>query len=268
MVKTELPPYVGTHDRFWRYNKLQKTIIIDGVEKYNDIEYCMNQGLNEDDRRLMKVIPNNRTIGQRIMDEADINVDEHGPQVIFLEVLNAMTPVHAKAVQTLATCIREHAPSLYEKRPMYLEFGLGEDEGLGGNNPTHMAPLLSIFLPEVKEEMMRTVQFAYDEANWEELTIEDELRFSRWNPSRTMIHPEPKNLGFRASEYLTYSEFPSLGDHFDGDATAYTLNYAFSAPEDYDGGFLYIYDGTRKKTYLKPLKYSVSLDSHAQLFSN
>ena len=256
IVVADLPHYVGSHDRFWSHNKIQKTIIIDGIEKYHDIESCINHGLTEEDRQLMSVIPHNRTIGQRIVDSADVDGGDE-PLVIFLEVLNAMTPIHVKAVQTLAACIREHVPTMHEKRPMYLEFGLDEDVGLGGNNPTHLAPLLSMFLPEVKEDMMRTMQLAYNAANWkEQLTDIDESTFSKLDSSRARIHPEPKDLGFRASEHLTYSGFPSLGDHHDGEATAYTLNFAFAAPEDYGGGFLYLYDGLRKKTSVKPSKYS------------
>ena len=256
-VIAELPFYVGPVDRFWRHNKDHKTIKIDGVEQYHHIEACIDSGLTMEDRQLISTIPQNRTIGNRIIDGGDNrNRENEDSTVIFVEVLNAITPVHAKAVQVLAACIREHAPSLFEKRPMYLEFGLDEDESLGGNSPTHMAPLLSIFFPEIKEDMMRTVKFAYDEANWVEWTIEDELKFSRWGPTRAMIHPEPNNLGFRASEHLTYSDFPSLGDHVDGEATAYTLNFALSDPEDYEGGFLYLYDSVKKKTSLKPSKYS------------
>ena len=262
-VFADLPAYVGSHDRFWRQNQIEKSIIIDGVDRYHSIESCIDEHLNEGDRNLMSLVPNNRTIGRTIVDRTDyqpgLGPIANQSQVIFLEVLNAITPIHAKAVQTLAACVRNHAPSLYENRPMYLEFGLDEDDvqsSLGGNNPTHIAALLNIFLPEVKKDMMRTIQLAYDEANWEKLTSEDELVHSKFGGARVNIHPEPKDLGFRASEHLTYSGHKSLGDHVDGAATAYTLNFAFSAPEDYEGGFLYLYDSSQKKHFLKPPKYT------------
>ena len=51
---------------------------------------------------------------------------------------------------------------------------------------------------------------------------------------RVMVNPETKELGFWAAEYLTCSNFPKLTDYTDGPMTAYAVNYAFLAPEEYD----------------------------------
>ena len=251
-AEAKRPDYVGPRDRFWRHHQTNKSIIIDGVEKYNIIQSCIQEGLSDNDIELMKLIPGDRSIGRKIIDDPE-NLFGN---IVLVEIKNAMTPIHMKAVQTLAKCIREHVPSMYENRPMYLEFGLEKDPGLGGNNPTHLAPLLHIFLPEVVEDMFRVIQLAYDTAGWSQLTIRDELRNDNDGPDRINSHPKPSDLGFRASEHLTYTDFPSLADHTDGSATAYTLNYAFSEPEEYEGGYLYVQDMAGHKTYLKANKYS------------
>jgi hypothetical protein len=204
----------------------------------------------------MSIIPKNRTVGQTISE----TLENHHGGIFFVEVENAITPVHAKAVQALASCVRKYIPSMYESRPMYIEFGLDEDPGMGGNNPTYLAPLVAIFLPEVKEDMMRTIQFAYDAAGWNELlTKPDKAAFSDVGEVRTRIHPEPKDLGFQASALLTYTDFRSLDTHHDGEETAYTCNFALSHPEDYEGGYLYVIDGADKRTQLKTSKYSASV---------
>jgi hypothetical protein len=252
----DLPDYVGPHDRFWRHNKLEKTLIVNGVEHYENIGTCIHDSLTEEDHQLMYVIPDDRAVGQTISE----TLENHHGGVFFVEVVNAITPVHAKAVQALASCVRKYIPSMHESRPMYKEFGLDEDPGLGGNNPTHLAPLVGIFLPEVKEALMRTIQFAYDAAGWNELlTKPDQAAFSDVGKVRAMIHPEPKDLGFRASEHLTYTNFPSLDRHNDGMHTAYTCNFALSHPEDYEGGYLYVIDKAEKSTQMKPSKYSASV---------
>jgi hypothetical protein len=252
----ELPDYVGPHDRFWRHNKLEKTLIVNGVEHYENIGTCIHDSLTEEDHQLMSIIPDDRAVGQTISE----TLENHHGGVFFVQVENAITPVHAKAVQALASCVRKHIPSMHESRPVYKEFGLDEDPGLGGNNPTHLAPLVGMFLPEVKEDVMRTIQLAYDAAGWNEiLTKPDKAAFSDMGEVRARIRPEPKDLGFRVSELLTYTNFPSLDAHHDGSETAYTCNFALSHPEDYGGGYLYAVDEADKRTQLKPSKYSASV---------
>ena len=252
----QLPDYVGPHDSFWRHHKLERTLIVNGVEHYENIDTCIHDSLTEEDRRLMSIIPHNRTIGQTISE----TLENHHGCIFFVEVVNAMMPVHVKAVQALASCVRKYIPSMHESRPMYKEFGLDEDPGIGGNNPTHLAPLVGIFLPEVKEDIMRTIQLAYEVAGWNELlTKPDTAAFSDVGQDRALIHPPPKDLGFRASEHLTYTNFPLLASHRDGADTAYTCNFVLSHPEDYEGGYLYVLDEAEKRTQLKPSKYSASV---------
>jgi len=180
-----------------------------------------------------------------------IDSDGIGP-VVLVEIKNGLTPVHVRSVQALASCIRKHLPHLSEKRPMYQEFQLDKDPGLGGNNPTHLAPFISIFLPEVVAEMYRTLEMAFESAGWGALVARDELMAVEWGIS----HPRPVDAGMRASEHLTYSEFPLLAMHHDGANTAYTMNFAFSDAEDYTGGVFTITDAQEEEHSIKPDRYS------------
>ncbi len=259
----ELPSYVGPQDRFWRHHVSSQSLVLNGVDYYDTIQSCLfDDKLTTEDVEALNIIPSNRTIGTTIQEASTSRQPQHvkfAGQTIFVEVKNAMTPMHAKAIQSLAECIRTYIPSLHEHRAMYKEFELDEDPGIGGNNPTHLAPLVGIFLPQVRKDMMRVLSMAHSYANWTELFEDDYKEFNPDTKSRTRIHPNPENLGFRASEHLTYTNFPKLAEHHDGGDTAYTLNYALSGPDDYDGGYLYILDKQRTQTKLKPDKYSASV---------
>jgi hypothetical protein len=188
--------------------------------------------------------------------------------VCLVVVQNALSPHHVRRVQSLARCVRQYIPKLYESRAMYQEMNLDEDPGLGGNCPTHLAPLVSIFLPDVVTEMYRTLQFAFQAAGWAAL-VEQDSNDEELTAAERMQPPDL--VGMRASEHLTYKDFPSLDEHDDG-STLYTMNFAFSGADDYQGGEFYIItdpgdddqvadaeedeeDDARKFSYFKPNKY-------------
>jgi hypothetical protein len=107
--------------------------------------------------------------------------------------------------------------------------------------------------------MQRTLEVAYEAAGWQALVDRDEQKNRR--REERIVHPN--SVGIRASEHLTYSDFPSLSEHTDG-STAYTMNFAFSGADDYDGGEFFIVARRNKKAingqnvykeYLKPNKY-------------
>lgn len=247
---------VGSRDRFWRHHVTEESLVHgdDGVNHYGNIQQCLRDKLTPQERDALKKERAARGIGTKIAAADD------GDSTVLVVVKNAMLPVHAKAVQSLAACARQFLPSLYESRAMYKEFDLDEDPGLGGNCPTHLAPLVSVFLPEVADEMQRTLEVAYEGAGWSSIVAQER----KLGLSRTDTLPEPKDVGFRASEHLTYTDFPLLAPHHDGSATAYTVNFAFSGPDDYDGGEFYINTGDMSeegeddekiRRYLKPEKY-------------
>jgi hypothetical protein len=268
------PNYVGPRDRFWRHHKEQETLIVDGVEHYHTLWNCL-YGANEEgalslaEQEELKTVLDaqvkpNREVGQRIVDMQE----ERWGNVILVEVQHAMAPLQVKAVQRLAHCVRTHLPQFFEVRAMYKEFNLEEDEGLGGNTPTHLMPFLGIYLPTIVDTILSTVRFAYDHAGWQAITIRDKVmgnlpvdpdtvpseKVGRMRSSAAI--PMPEQIGFRASEHLTYDDFPLLDAHFDGMDTAFTVNFAFAGPDDYQGGYLYVVDSDGDKTFFKPQKYS------------
>jgi len=271
------PAYLGPRDRFWRHNRDQKTLVWKGVELYDTVYNCIFDqsqdaaALSEEERLQLDALakdpqePNspNRSIGKRIVDDKENRFGN----IILVEVLHAMEPLQVKAVQRLAHCVRTHIPEYFEVRAMYKEFNLEEDPGLGGNTPTHLMPFLGIYLPSVADTVLQTIRFAYNAAGWQGITIRDKLLGKMSDDPdapvtreqgvlRASAMPEPEQLGFRASEHLSYDDFPLLDAHHDGTDTAYTVNFAFSGPDDYDGGFLYVIDKVGEKTYFKPNKHS------------
>lgn len=246
---------VGPRDRFWRHHATTKTLIYEGVDYYGTIQACLDTSLTAEEK---EAIAAQSAEGIRHVGKI-ISEDDDEDEVFLVHVQKAILPIHAKAVQTLASCARSALPHLYESRPMYQEWNLDEDPGLGGNCPTHLVPLVGIFFPEVIEQMQQTLEFAYEAAGWEEMVQRDRFRLYYNQVTRSSAIHSPEHVGIRASEHLTYRDFPTLADHNDGESTVYTMNYAFS--DDYEGGEFYILsneeseNGEKTKHVIKPRKY-------------
>eukprot|EP00588_Corethron_pennatum_P009504 CAMPEP_0194266848 /NCGR_PEP_ID=MMETSP0169-20130528/1611_1 /TAXON_ID=218684 /ORGANISM="Corethron pennatum, Strain L29A3" /LENGTH=735 /DNA_ID=CAMNT_0039007623 /DNA_START=185 /DNA_END=2392 /DNA_ORIENTATION=- len=241
----------GARDRFWKHQVQAKTLIFEGVEHYQNIDRCLLENKREKTENKEKEYAQ-RKIVNRI-------VDSLTGGVLLVEIENAIRPEHAKSVQTLAFCIRKYIPSLTTSRSLFTEFNFEEDrnddftgeETLGGNVPTFMAPVISIFLPEVVKEMQEILEMAYVAAGWVANTIKDDIL----NTIPSEAIPAPKDVGIRTSEHLTYKNFPSLGSHDDG-ATSFTVNFALAGPEEYEGGDFFIIDNDSNTYNMKPNKYS------------
>eukprot|EP00522_Entomoneis_paludosa_P011511 CAMPEP_0172453470 /NCGR_PEP_ID=MMETSP1065-20121228/10776_1 /TAXON_ID=265537 /ORGANISM="Amphiprora paludosa, Strain CCMP125" /LENGTH=445 /DNA_ID=CAMNT_0013205653 /DNA_START=260 /DNA_END=1597 /DNA_ORIENTATION=- len=235
----------GARDRFWRHNKEEKVLMVEGENQYFNIESCIDESLTEEDKLAMKTeSASNRNITKMYTDESE-------EWIFLVSVENAIIPSHVKAVQALGACVRKFIPNSYEARSMSIEMGYDKDVGLGGNCPTHLAPLVGLFLPYVFDDMERLLDVVYKAAGWAEFLPKGDF-FDRYD-----LLPDPKDVGFRATEHLTYDEFKEgLKDHTDGSDTKYTFNYAFSGPEDYGGGEFYInYEDGNDKLLLKPKRY-------------
>jgi hypothetical protein len=246
---------LGRRDRFWRHHVDEESLVFDGVDHYHNIRNCIQENMTpEEYQQISTVRSNERKAGKKIVDPF---INEN----ILVIVEKAIHPIHVKAVQSLARCVRKFIPSLYESRAMYQEMGFETDPGLGGNCPTHLAPLVSVFLPDVVDEMQNTLITAFRAAGWQAIVSSD---YKNNNKSeKRLVHPD--QVGIRASEHLTYTDFPSLADHDDG-STCYTMNFAFSGSEDYQGGEFFIKAKNEKKKennnnkdvfveYVKPNKY-------------
>lgn len=245
---------VGPRDRFWRHHVETETLFYEGEDYYDALKTCLDNSLTDEDRFAIatQTAERIRHAGLYITEDFDEE------QVFLVLVKKAILPIHVKAIQTMASCARQVLPHLYESRPMYQEQNLDEDPGLGGNCPTHLVPLVGIFFPEVIEQMQQTLETAYEAAGWEEMVQVDRRRQYFGEVSRpAALHP-PSKVGIRASEHLTYNDFPTLADHTDGEGTVYTMNFAFS--DEYEGGEFYIISsedeyGHSRKHVLKPQKY-------------
>jgi len=244
---------IGPRDRFWKHHVEEETLMHDGKNHYHTLQNCIRENMSEEDYSQIKRVNNHATrkTGRTINDPYNHDI----PMLVIVE--NAMHPIHVKAVQALGKCVRKHLPHLYESRAMYQEFNLDEDDGSGGNCPTHLAPLVGIFLPDVVKEMEATVKVAYEGTpGWQEGVAHDQANI--YMPREKKMYP-PEEVGIRASEHLTYTDFPRLKEHHDGD-TVFTMNFAFCNPEDYKGGefFIMSYSANREEEFretIKPNKY-------------
>ena len=240
--------YYGPLDRFWKAHSINKSLVINGVDYYPKIETCLNEQLSPKEWTEIRQPQNlDRVCGVRFQDTQGL-----GP-VVLVEIKNATSPIHAKAVKTLKDCVKTHLPQLSEKRPMYQVYKVAETEnkavkeGMGGNNPTHLNSIIGMFLPDFVNEQYKTLKEAYEYAGWNEM-VENE----RFVPA--------DRAGMRACEYLDYKGFNNLMEHQDGYETHVVLNLFLSKADDYEGGEFYIQDRREEKYHrVKPDQYSAAL---------
>jgi hypothetical protein len=123
---------VGDRDRFWKHLVTEQQLLHDGINHYHNIENCLKTTLSPDELQQVNTVTSaTRQAGKTYLDAVNGNV-------MLVVVQNAIHPVHVKAVQALASCVRTFLPHLYESRAMYQEMDLDEDDGSGGNCPTHL----------------------------------------------------------------------------------------------------------------------------------
>ena len=240
----------GPRDRFWRHHAATKSLIYEGVDHFDAIQSCLDDALTEAD---WNAINTQTAHGIRHASRFYYEIDGNDQDVFLVHLKKAILPIHVKAVQTMAKCARTSLPHLYESRPMYQEWNLDEDPGLGGNCPTHLAPLVGIFMPRVIDQMQQTLELAYQSAEWDERAKRDEYWQAQGDLARDDAIHAPEHVGIRASEHLTYNDFPALSDHTDGSSTVYTMNFAFS--DEYQGGEFYIVSKGGNRHVIKPQKY-------------
>ena len=113
---------MGSMDRFWRHHVETQTLEHEGVNYFPLIQSCLVERLSPEE---WEAIPNvrseSRAVGRKVMMEEDDSSDDDHDTAVLVVVQKAIHPVHVKAVQTLAACVREHMPFLYESRRRYFE---------------------------------------------------------------------------------------------------------------------------------------------------
>ncbi|MGK3753635.1 MAG: hypothetical protein ACI8RD_005942 [Bacillariaceae sp.] len=247
--------YYGPLDRFWRAHAVNRTLVLGDTDYYPTIENCLNGYLSQQDWIDIRQPQNlDRQLGERFIDRK-----VKGP-VFLVEIKNAMSPIHAKAVRALKDCVKTHISQLFESRPMYQVYEVAETENqtvkdkMGGNNPTHLNSIIGLFLPDVVKEQYISLNAAYHYAGWQQLVVKSEIEDKfRAKHAFTPIH----QAGMRACEYLSYEGFNNLMEHQDGYATAVVLNVFLSKGTDYEGGAFYIKDKVLKEYHsVRPEQYS------------
>jgi hypothetical protein len=152
-------------------------------------------------------------------------------KVVAVEVSSALSDWEAQSVQALATCTRNNIQSQFVNR----SFG----EGKGGNDCTYLAPLLQAYLPDVAAKVVNIARLAWEAAGWDD----------------DSCYPDPRSLGIRTSEHLSYKGWRSLEAHKDI-GSIYTTMIAFAEPEDYDGGEFFVQNKFYDPTDIKPNRLS------------
>jgi hypothetical protein len=148
--------------------------------------------------------------------------------VIAVEVSLALTEWEIVQIQTLAQCVREHLSDAGQ----FVVRSFGEEKG--GNDCTYLAPLLQVFLPDVAEQVVSIACLAWEAAEWEKDG-----------------YPNPKSLGIRTSEHLSYKGWRSLEAHKDI-GSMYTTIIAIANSNDYDGGEFFVQNEFYRFTDIKP----------------
>ncbi|VEU36425.1 unnamed protein product [Pseudo-nitzschia multistriata] len=250
--------HYGPIDRFWRYHAEKKTLVLGGVEYYDTIQSCMDEKLTPEEWASVRQPQElDRSVGTRFLDY------EGKREVFLIEVKNAMSPIHAKAVRVLKDCVKNNISVLHEHRPMYQVYEVSESadqslkDEMGGNNPTHLNSIIAIFLPDVVKEQYKTLAFAYHHAGWQALVVRDEIldRYRAGSYDAAFVPVE--HAGMRACEYLTYEGFNNLYEHQDGFATSVVLNVFLSEGDAYEGGAFYMKDKVNEEYHhVRPDQYS------------
>jgi len=245
--------YYGPTDRFWSHSAATKTLLLGGFDYYPTIDDCLTPELSSEEWQQVQQPQNlTRQVSERFIDRKG-----RGP-IVLVAIENSISPLHARALQALEKCVRLHVPRAYETRPLYevyqdalKEATPEERESMGGNSPTSLHTLVSLFLPTLVDEIYETLQMAFDAAGWQSLVSRDEvLGYSRAFGKQGL----PQNLGLRAAEYLRYDGFAALGEHDDGWEANMVLTLMLE--DDYRGGEFYIYDAEDEVHEIRPKKHS------------
>ena len=142
-------------NQFWAHvEQEQKGLQDDDGERYHDMKECLQEkklsAIIEDDDGHTSLLPP-PTIIDSLTDTKN--------RTILVEIINAISPSHVRAIQDLASCTRLYFPKTRLEHRNFLDSG-------GGNDVTFINILLQLFLPEVYDTVVRVTEMAYKEAGW------------------------------------------------------------------------------------------------------
>jgi hypothetical protein len=158
--------------------------------------------------------------------------DKNG-NVVAVEISSALSEWEGASTRVLARDVRKNT-MIAKTQFVNRSFG----QGKGGNDCTYLAPLLQAFLPTVAAKVVDTARLAWKVAGWKDLD-----------------YPDPRSLGIRTSEHLSYNGWRSLEAHKDV-GSVYTTMVALVEPQTYDGGEFFVNNLYFEPTDIKPDRLS------------
>lgn len=153
--------------------------------------------------------------------------------IIAVEISSVLAEKDASTVQALAQSIRDDG-ALGKSQFQHRSFG----EGKGGNDCTYLAPVLQATFPHLALIVVQTATLAWKTAGWDKIG-----------------HPDPRSLGIRTSEHLSYNGWRSLEAHKDV-GSMYTAMIALKDPSTYLGGEFFVQNSLYENTDIKPNRLS------------
>ena len=167
-------------------------------------------------------------------------------KAIAVEVTSAITMSNVKSIRALSKGIQEGISSsstsstCLDKKKLSQHFKhRGFGEGQGGNDCTYLAPFLQVFCPTIATSVKDIATLAWKAASWDDVLADNNEE-----------HPDPRSLGIRTSEYLSYKGWPSLEAHKDI-GSIYTIMISIKDPTEYEGGEFFVHTSMIESTNVK-----------------
>lgn len=164
-----------------------------------------------------------------------VNEESHeqhyAPTPLVVEVASALNEYEVNALQAVESCVRQHLEARQYEARSFGELG-------GGNDCTYMSAFLQILAPGVVAQIQSVAHVAWQAAGWNTTIISDRNDDDESAP--TSQYPDPRSLGLRTTEVLSYKTWKHLATHLDTESI-FTIVVALSDPDtSYGGGEFYI----------------------------
>jgi hypothetical protein len=163
---------------------------------------------------------------------------------LLVEVASALNEYEVNALQAAGLCVRQHFKSQYHARAFVS----------GGNYCTYMSAFLQLLAPGVVAQLQSVTHLAWQAAGWNNTIISDSSHEDK--SASTSQYPNPRSLGLRTTEILSYKSWKHLAKHADTQSV-YTIVVALSDPDSsYDGGEFYLEASDSETFFFRPPRLS------------